>query len=849
MKRPLVGIAVVFCSGIALGDWARWPMPCLWAAFVCAFGAAVVCHRRRGAGVFFFAFIFCGGLLADGLAIRHPQPNHLLQLVGDTPQNLTVRAVITEEPVRRVFRAARSEKEREHFMVCIEAVHTADGWRTATGDVVVWLDAPGEMQLRHGDCIEFSALLRHPKPPANPGLFDYPAYLARRGVFYEARIHDAGAVTLLAHRPGWWRDAGMWLQRRFLASTARGLETARAGDEQLVVGLLRAMLVGFRPGLTNEIAEPFMQTGTLHVFAVSGLHVAVIAGILVGLLRFCRAPRLATAAIALPLLLVYTIATGAPASAVRSFLMAAIVVIGWSLPRPTNMLNNIAAAALAVLLFDPLQLFDVGFQLSFAVVIAIVLLVPEPGFLGRVLYRRTVSDAATCRVVAGCPHWLADVLVRDPYLPAELLPGWRRCCHAVAAAVAASFAVSVAACLGSIPLIAHYFHLFTTINFLSNLVIVPLSSLAITVGLASFMADLVCQPLAAILNNANYLFMKLMLAASRLFATVPGAFVYIKSPPLWMTLGFYGVSALFFCRALWRHARRLRWGALVAVSALAVGLAARNSDQTITLSVLSVGSGSAIWLDLPGERHDTLVDCGSARMAEVVTKPFLRSQGADRLETLFLTHADASHVGGVGVILDGFRPRRIYDNGNTRWTRTVEGYVRPYAALRLVTGASVPLAEGIEVRVLHPPAGRLAARGDEATLVLQLRAGLHRILLMSDATAEVERRLVAERADVRSDVLIRGMPSRGDCCTEEFLDAVAAECVVLQCGEFPPSEQPPEALLQRVRSHGARLFRTDETGAVTIRLTPDDRIIKTFSPPPPPVVGSLRREPNDTAFF
>ncbi len=849
MKRPLVGIAVVFCCGIALGDWTRLPAAWLCLVFAVAVAAAISSRFHRSAGGFFFALIFCSGLLAHGLAVSYPQPNHLLRLVGDTPQNIAVRAVITEEPVRRVFRAARSEKERDHFMASVEAANTGDGWHTAAGDVVVWLDDPGDGQLRYGDRIEFSALVRHPPPQANPGLFDYPAYLARRGVFHEARIHDAGAVTVLGHRKSPLMDWGMWLQRRFLTSTARGLDTARAGDEEAIVGLLRAMLVGFRPGLTNELAEPFMQTGTLHVFAVSGLHVAVIAGILVGLLRFCRVPRLATAAIALPLLLIYTIATGAPASAARSFLMAAIVIIGWSLPRPTDMLNSIAAAALVVLLRDPMQLFDVGFQLSFAVVIAIALLVPGPGFLTRVLYRRTQPDAATCRLPAWCPGALADVMIRDPYLPAEILPRWQRGLHGVAAVVAASFAVSVAACLGSIPLIAHYFHLFTTINFLSNLIIVPLSSLAITVGFASFLADLVSPALSALLNNANYLFMKLMVAASRLFAAIPGAFVYIKTPPLWLTAGFYLVGALFLCRTLWQRARRLRWGAVMAGSVLAVGLAARNSDQTVILTALNVGNGSAVFLDLPGERHDTLVDCGSARMAEAISKPFLRAQGCDRIETLLLTHPDASHVAGVGVIRDAFRPRRIYDNGNTRWTRTAEGCVPPYAALRLVAGASVPLAEGVELRVLHPPAGKLPARGDDAALVLQLRAGIHRVLLMSDTSEAVERRLLAERTDVRSDVLIRGMPSRGDCCTDEFLDAAAARWVVITSGIYPPEQRPTAALLERVHQHGARLLRTDEDGAVTVRLTPDEMAVKNFSPRSQAMLGSARREQTNAANF
>ncbi|MCX7827220.1 MAG: ComEC family competence protein, partial [Verrucomicrobiae bacterium] len=388
MKRPLVGVAIAFCAGIALGEWTGVSWMARWLVFMTAWGLAAALARHRLGDVATYAAGLTGGLLAHGLANRHPQPHHLLRLIGDRAQNVTARAMITQEPVRTFWRRPRGEVEREFFFARVEAVDRGEGWERAAGDVVVWLDQPPrDDQLRYGDRIEFDALLRRPMPPTNPGVFDYRLHLERHGLFHEARIHDAADVRLLGHEGGRVMEWGMWLQRRFLESAGRGLERALAGDEPVMVGLLRAMLVGFRPGLTNELAEPFMRTGTLHVFAVSGLHVAVIAGILVGVLRFLRVPRRATALVALPLLLLYTIATGAPASAVRSFLMASVVILGWSLLRPTDLLNSIAAAAIAVLVWRPMQLFDAGFQLSFMVVICLALFVPGPGFLMRILYR------------------------------------------------------------------------------------------------------------------------------------------------------------------------------------------------------------------------------------------------------------------------------------------------------------------------------------------------------------------------------------------------------------------------------------------------------------------------------
>jgi len=843
MKRPLVGIAVVFCVGMTFGEWVSLPLAASWILFSIALAAsAFLFHRQMGLVVFYTMVLF-GGLLAHRLANTYPQPNHLLRLLGDRPQNVVVRAMITAEPVRKVCQRTRGQQERDFFLVRVNALDRGNGWEMATGDAVVWLDQPpGDDQLRYGDRIEFRGLLQRPAAPANPGLFDYRAYLARRGVFYEARIHSAAAVSVLGHEASWWMECGMWMQRRFLASTARGLETSKVGDEPVIVGLLRAMLVGFRPGLTAELSEPFMRTGTLHVFAVSGLHVAVIAGILVGLLRFCRVGRLGCALIALPLLLFYTIATGAPASGVRSFLMAAVVIIGWSLPRPTDLLNSLAASAVIILICDPMQMFEAGFQLSYAAVLALVLLVPGPGFLIRALYRPTDNSPLSATAMSHFPGRVADLFVCDPYLPRTLLPRWRKTWYAVVRIVSASFAVSVAACIGTMPLIAHYFHLFTAVNFLSNLVIVPLSTLTITIGFASFLLDLLWQPLAAVLNNANYFLMELMLGVSHWFERLPLAFVYVKTPSLWLSAAFYGALGLFLWAGVSKLAHRFAGFGAAALCALAIGLAARNGEPTVTLTVLSVGDGAAALLDLPGEKHDTLIDCGPAKSANFILKPFLRAQGCDSIETLILTHADANHAGAVGVVLEGFRPRRIYDNGQSLWTRVADGPLPGFRASRLIEPATVPLGENAELRLLYPHGGPLAVLSDNAALVMQLRCGLHRVLLASDIGTTVERELLAAKVDLRSDVLIKGLHSREDSCTDRFLDAVAPQWVIISCGVAASRSSLLPAMLDRVETHGAQVLRTDLRGAVTVRMSPDDLEVKSFSSAPASVLSSPKRE-------
>ena len=210
------------------------------------------------------------------------------------------------------------------------------------------------------------------------------------------------------------------------------------------------MTLGWKPALTNEVYEPFMRSGTMHIFAISGLHIALIAGILAGLLRMFQVPRIGCGWVVIPLIWFYTAATGWQPSAIRSTVMMSIIIGGWALKRPSDLVNSLAAAAFIILLWDPQQIFGASFQLSFLVVLSIALLVPP-------------LDAARDRL-----------LRTDPLLPAELLPRWRRWLETPLRWVTTSLAVSLAAWLGSLPLTAYYFHLLSPVTLLANLCIVPL---------------------------------------------------------------------------------------------------------------------------------------------------------------------------------------------------------------------------------------------------------------------------------------------------------------------------------------------------------------------------------------
>ena len=336
-------------------------------------------------------------------------------------------------------------------------------WQPAAGSIIV--TTPGTLagDFFAGQPVEVTGVISRPASPLAEGLFDYRDYLQTRGIFYQLKTSSTNDWQLgaapLSHPP---------LTDRFLNWSQRTLALGLPVEDE-PLRLLWAMTLGWRTALTADISEPFLRAGTMHLFAIDGLRIALISGMLVALLRVLQVSRAWCGIVAIPLIWFYTAATGWESSAIRASVMMTIVLGGWALKRPGDTVNSLAAAAFIILLWEPRQLFEASFQLSFFVVLVIALMLPP---------LNKISD----RLWQG-----------DPLLPDELLPRWRRALIATLRMLSRYCALSFAAWVGSIPLAAKYFHLFSPVSTPANIVAVPLGTLALMSNLGASSAARGCR--------------------------------------------------------------------------------------------------------------------------------------------------------------------------------------------------------------------------------------------------------------------------------------------------------------------------------------------------------------------
>jgi ComEC/Rec2-related protein len=511
MRQPFVGLVLAAIIGIVVADY--FPAISRPILFIAILGA--LAGLRWSYGPLVFALVGATFFALHSARITSTPADALAEIAGGLARPASVTGIVTTEP------KIEATGNASFLMKMHQAKIAGQNFETNATVFVRWRGRPNV-----GDEVALFGTFQPIDPPRNPGEFDMRAYLARRDVknLFIVRYPENGRILAPGSGFSVLRAAARsreWMQRIL----SRDLE-----DSPDVVGLICGTALGLRHQTRDDIEEPFQQTGTLHLFAVAGLHVGIVARLLWTLAMVMRLPRKAATALIIPLLFFYAAITGLHTASVRAAVMSALLLGGIFFDRKVLALNSLAAAAFLILLFDSNQLFTSGFQLSFAVVGAIILLA-DPMF---VRFERIVAP--------------------DPFLPPPLLSRMQRIYATMGRGLARGASVSLAAWIGSLALIYWYFYLITPISLLANLVVVPIAYFVLALAMLSLIAAPLSSGLSIVFNNANWLMSHAVLYLVNLFALLPGGHVYLprfteRPAPIMITILDEGTGGAAYVRA------------------------------------------------------------------------------------------------------------------------------------------------------------------------------------------------------------------------------------------------------------------------------------------------------------
>ncbi|HSR07219.1 MAG TPA: ComEC/Rec2 family competence protein [Bryobacteraceae bacterium] len=682
-------------------------------------------------------------------------------------------------------------------------------------------------RLEYGQRVEIEARVRTPRNFNNPGSFDYAGYLARQKIYWTASMTRGSAARLLPGRCGWRPMAMIFALRGAALDRIEGLY-----KDPYTSGMMEAMLIGESSQLQKIWTENFRRTGTFHALVISGAHVAVLAGVLLFFLRICALGEIPALALTASAAWLYALVSGFSPPVARAAGGFTLYLIARFFFRRGRVLNLLAAVALVYLLSDPGEMGDASFQLSFLCVGAL------GGLAAPLLEATTAPFARGLRQIGNSE---ADAYLEprvaqfrvELRLAAETMEAWLRvpvkwCAEGFTLLLRAGIfvyemaLVSLAIQIGLALPMAVYFHRISFTGLTANVIIVPLLEAAVPIG---FLAIFTGWHVPAAL--AGWLLKIAARTADWHARWEPGW--RVSNPPLWLGLAF-AASLILFAVAL----RRGRGG--VAAGVLVAGLfavivwqpwTAPRASHLLELTAIDVGQGDSLLVIFPQGRS-MVIDGGGVlqfgRMRRVnldtgedVVSPYLWSRGIRRLEIVVATHAHEDHSGGVGALLENFRPRELWVGANPSAQLLRRAGELGIPVRRPNASKAAYEYGGAWMEVLSPPPGFSPAKaGNNDSLALRITYGAHSFLLTGDLESPMERMLMTEGRPLHADVLKVGHHGSKTSTSPEFLAAVAPAVAVISAGFENSFGHPHPAVLGRLGERHTAILRTDQDGLVTV---------------------------------
>jgi competence protein ComEC len=653
--------------------------------------------------------------------------------------------------------------------------------------------------------------LSRPYRFGNPGGFDYPAFLAAKNISLIGRTGSAAQVHALEY------DRSLFHQFRYfpekIRCTIRDFLNNHLAPEPAAI--YRALLIGDRTGIDKERFETFKASGVVHIFAISGIHLSLVASalfvVVYWLLRRSRyillhfACKKIALLITIPFLTGYALLAGAQTPVLRSLIMVIVFILAFRVHRQRSPFTTLSFAALIILLSNPLSLFTVSFQLSFAAVASLILILPKL----TILFQTSDEENTVSPIFyKKCVSWILAALL-----------------------------ISIAATLGTAPLLLYYFNRISTVGPFANLLLEPLLCLwSLPIGLLAIPFIYVAPEFSEFLFATGNAGITSSLFLSDFFSGLSFSTVWFATPSAVVIFCYY--IAVLYC---FKHFNINRIFILLLTCSLfffpprsLLHFFSKNSE----LIFLDVGQGSATLVILPHGKT-ILVDGGGAlskkfNVGESVIAPYLWYRGFTSLDAILISHPDADHYSGIPFLLEHFKPKTLWINGDS-------GHDQRY--LDLLTLANDLF---IEVRqsgkeqivgkskeatlqaIYNPFQNDQAASSNDRSIVLRFTHGKFSSILSGDISKRVEEQLLLNRTTLQTNIFLSPHHGSKTSNSYPFLKEVKPQKIIVSAGRFHPENFPSGRLRIYCKQHAIPLLNTANLGAITAKFTNETITVTSF---------------------
>ena len=683
-------------------------------------------------------------------------------------QQIFMTGTIREEPQKKILANGLTQVR---FIVDVQTAQINGTEQKISGGLILTCYPKSDDEIpaaRIGDKISADGNLKLITNYKNPGQIDSVTRLKADGI--TARMSATKQIVTVEAV-----DGGLWTKFLRLVATIR--EHYRESMAQVMsredAAAIFAMLFGGYTGLNPELVEDFATTGIVHILSVSGSHMTIISGAVSSLCKICKFPRTITFALGFFVIGTYSFLSGLLPQVMRSATMGVLIFFAKTLDAEAEGARLLTLTALAMLINQPLLLFDVSFQLSF-------------------------TSTAGLMYLSGD---LSQKLQRLPKIFAE------------------AAAITFAAQLVSLPVVVWYFNRISLSSVLADMFVMPLLEIVLNGGLLSGIIAAIVPAVGKIFFAVMALTFGASAEINRTLAHLPLSSVQI--PTLGLTAGFFYYAALIFRRPI----ILLPIIILLAVSVFRFG-------GGLEVSFVDVGQGDCAVVVTPHGKC-MIFDAGGVRekMFDTggrIVVPYLKHENISAVDKIFLTHAHEDHAGGAGTVIKKIPVGEIITAGESLAEYAAVFGIAEERLPNLRAGRSGEVfdVDGVQVEILFAPS---VGKGNEISNVYRIRYGDISFLITGDLVTEVEAQILAAGVNVQSTVLKVAHHGSATSSSEKFLRAVNPKCAVISVGYGNTFGHPRAEVLERLENLPTKIFRTDRDGLIKFRTDGKTLRVETFA--------------------
>ncbi len=636
-------------------------------------------------------------------------------------------------------------------------------------------------QLNAGNKIYLTGTYQKGREKRNPGEFDYDKYLKSKSVTGLFVTYDTDSINILSNQKDYFKSS-LHSVRKLIDETIHKLHNPQTA------GLLRGLLLADRSEIDYETKNEFINSGVVHILAVSGLHVGYVLVIIIFI--FGRFGIYLRSILTILGLVAFMFLTGVPPSVFRATLMSVVIIIAFLSNRSTNIINSISIAAFIILLLNPNEIYNPGFQLSFSAVLAIGILYP---YIQKIIFKLNLKH-----------KWLEYILL--------------------------FFGVSLSAQIGTLPFTLAYFSKLSVVALFANLIVIPTVGVIIGIAFITVFIGVISNSIAIYFAAANDLLSGWMIDFIKYTGQLDFSFLWIRNYSLYDSIVFYLGLALVLLVLRKISKVYMKIVLVMILSATIIIYSQFDNKELLDKNVLSVfmidvGQGDSFLIKFPNGKT-ALIDAGEANPfidnGERVIIPLLDNFGIRKIDYGFISHLDLDHYGGFVSIIHNDRIKEIFrplPDSSKKSIRLEKYLSQKKIKTRIYDKYSFDVGN-VKIYFLNDPNNYLYKKfsSNDKSGVIKIVFGNTSFLFVGDCEHPGEYFLASNFGKMLdSDVLKVGHHGSSTGSSDAFLNLVYPEISLVSAGIKNKFNHPSERVINSLEEINSIIYRTDKSGGVFLQ--------------------------------